>query len=190
MKSNIQTRAAQLAFCAFSLGAIGLQAQNLLLNGDFSAGNQGFASGYSFVVSGTSQSPNTIGIRTSSQDYNPGFVPFADHTTGTGNMLLVDGSQSSGVTVWSETVSVAPNAPYLFSGWVTAADDSNLPTLRFFINGVAVGSDLALSTPAGQWQKFLITWNSGTNTSATLSVEDENTVSYGNDFAQCVCLWC
>jgi hypothetical protein len=182
MKYKIQNLSA-LFISTVVLTATHLRAQNLLTNGDFSSGSQGFFSAYSFVASGTSQSPNTFGIRSSSVDYNPAFTAFSDHTTGTGNMMLVDGSLGAGTTVWSETIPVTTNSPYIFSGWVTAADSSNVPTLRFFINGTPVGSDLTLSSAAGQWQQFLIVWNSGANTSAALSIEDENTVSLGNDFA-------
>jgi hypothetical protein len=98
-------------------------------------------------------------------------------------MMLVDGSSAANTIVWSETVPVTNNAQYVFSGWTTASDSANVPTLRFFINGVQVGSDLTLSTAAGQWQQFVIVWNSGTNISATPSVVDENLVAEGNDFA-------
>jgi len=160
-------------------------AQNLLTNGDFSGGNAGFSSGYTFVASGVSQTPGTCGIRTNSQDFNPAYTLFSDHTTGNGNMLLLDGSPGTTTIAWTESVSVMTNAQYAFSCWATSSDPFNVPTLQFSINGIQVGPEITLSTDSGQWQQFLAVWNSGATNSATLSVVDENPMgyAYGNDFA-------
>src|SRR4051812_6854698 len=85
---------------------LAVRAQNLLTNGNFSAGNTGFTSEYVFVNSGVSTTPGTYGIRTNSQSYNPNFNLFGDHTTGNGNMMLVDGHPTPNRTVWSETIPV------------------------------------------------------------------------------------
>ena len=184
MKHNNQSSLVPALLLAGCLLTTALHAQNLLVNGDFSAGNSGFTSGYTFSPSGQSAVAGTYGIRSLSQDFNAGYSYFTDHTTGGGNMMLVDGSTSGGVTVWRETVSVAPNGNYVFSGWATAADNANVPTLRFFINGVQAGSDLTLSAASpGVWQQFSVTWGAGANTSATISIVDENQLSFGNDFA-------
>jgi hypothetical protein len=160
-------------------------AQNLVTNGDFAAGNVGFTSDYAFVASGTSSQPGTYAIRTDSQSFNAGNVEFADHTTGTGNMMLVDGRFN--FTAWSETISANPNTSYNFAVWVASSNnDVNQPTLRLLVNSVQVGSDFAL-TPgtAGQWVNLAAIWNSGGSTSATLSIVDVNSNDFaaGNDFA-------
>ena len=157
--------------------------QNLIVNGDFSAGNTGFTSGYTFSPSGQSAVADTYGIRTSSTDFNSGYNYFGDHTTGSGNMMLVDGSTTGSAVVWQETVSVAPNTIYAFSGWATASDNENVPTLRFYINGVQAGSDFTLSTSPGLWQQFDAVWNSGAGGTATIALVDLTTPSLGNDFA-------
>jgi hypothetical protein len=158
-------------------------AAELILNGDFSAGNTGFGSDYSFIPApSTSVTPGTFAIRTNPQAFNAGLAAFGDHTTGTGNMMVVDGSAGR---VWTETVSVVPNAPYFLSAWIASASSSNLATLRFSINGTQVGSDFALPSTAGLWQNFSTTWNAGASTSATLTVADMNPTPLlaGNDFA-------
>ena len=175
------------AFCHVLAATIaGLQvafAQNLLVNGDFSAGNSGFSTDYIFVSSGQSQTPDTFGIRTNGLDFNPAYASFGDHTTGTGMMMLLDGYPAPDKNAWSETIGVTTNTDYLFSGWAASADPFNPGTLRFLINGTPVGVDLILSSNAGTWTNFVATWNSGTNHTATLAIVDVNTVSYGNDFA-------
>lgn len=166
-----------------SLIAIPLGAQNLLVNPDFSAGNTGFSTDYIFVNSGQSTTPDTYGVRTNSQNFNTNYVAFGDHTTGTGNMMLLDGYPVANKTAWTQTVTTQTNKAYTFSGWATASDATNFPALRFSINGTQVGSDFALSTNAGAWQPFSVTWNSGTQTSATIAIKDTITLDFGNDFA-------
>jgi len=183
MKSRLQTLSGLLAACAVILSPASGHAQNLLQNGAFSAGNTGFTSAYGFVSSGPSTSVGTYGIRSSSTDFNPGYNSFGDHTTGSGNMMLVDGSASGSAVVWQETIAVAPNTTYAFSGWATASDNENVPTLRFYINGAQVGSDFTLSTSPGQWQQFSTAWNSVAGGTATIAVVDLTTPSLGNDFA-------
>jgi hypothetical protein len=154
---------------------------DLIINGNFDAGFTGFSSSYNFVASGQG-TPGDFGIRTFSQDFNSGFDAFMDHTTGTGNMMLVDGSPTPNVTVWQESVSVSPATDYTFSAFATAADGVDTPTLRFLINSVQIGSDLLLVTP-GNWQNFTNVWNSGASTTATITIVDTKTATLGNDFA-------
>jgi hypothetical protein len=169
-----------LALLSFPLAAT---ANNLLVNGDFSAQNTGFSSGYSFVASGQSTLVGSYGIRTMSTDFNTGYAAFGDHTTGSGYMLLLDGAPSSSTIAWSETVAVQTNQSYYFSAWLTSSDSTSPATVRFGINGTQVGSDLTLSSAAGQWQNFNLVWNSTTNTNALITIADENTINVGNDFA-------
>ena len=161
------------------------EAQNLLTNGNFSAGNTGFTNDYIYVPSGVSQTPGTYAVRTNSQDFNPAYTLFYDHTTGSGNMLLIDGLPGTTKFAWAETVSVTTNTQYTFSCWATSSDPYNVPTLQFSINGNQIGSEITLSTNSGYWQQFIATWNSGVNNSAAISVVDDNPngYTYGNDFA-------
>jgi hypothetical protein len=176
-------RTQTLLFCVAAFGAFQIHAQNLLVNGNFSGGNTGFTTSYGFVSSGVSTTPGTYGIRTKARDFNPAYESFGDHTSGTGNMMLVDGHPTANQTVWVQTVTVQTNTVYTFAGRVTASDSANVPVLRFAINGIQIGSDFTVSTNAGQWQQFLATWNSGSQTSAAISIRDILTIDFGNDFA-------
>jgi hypothetical protein len=40
-----------------------------------------------------------------------------------------------------------------------------------------------LTTNAGVWESFTAVWNSEANTSAAITISDDNTISFGNDFA-------
>ena len=154
-----------------------------VVNGDFSAGNTGFTSSYSFVASGTSTTPGTYGVRTNSQSFNPGYNLFFDHTSGSGNMMLVDGSSDTSAVVWQETLSVATNTAYIFSAWAAPANGSNPAGLIFSVNGSQVGGTLNLTNTPGVWQHFFAVWSSGNATNATLRITDNNSVALGNDFA-------
>lgn len=46
--------------CILNLSPLTAGAQNLFVNGDFSAGNTGFTTGYNVIVSGPSASPGTF----------------------------------------------------------------------------------------------------------------------------------
>src|SRR5262245_4163680 len=161
----------------------GFAAANLLVNGDFSSGNAGFTTGYSFAPSGQSAVISTYGIRSSSIDFNSGYNSFGDHTTGSGKMMLIDGSGAAETVAWSETVTVETNKTYVFSGWAASSDGSNPATLHVTINGTQVGADLQLSSTGGQWQKFSFAWSSGPSQSAQISIVDANLIALGNDFA-------
>ncbi len=98
-------------------------------------------------------------------------------------MLLVNGSPVPDVNVWKQTVAVVPNTNYAFATWVQALYPPNPAQLSFSINGKDVGSQITASLPTCTWDRFFTTWNSGSNTTATISIVNKNTFVQGNDFA-------
>jgi hypothetical protein len=158
-------------------------AQALLVNGDFELGNTGFSSSYTFSP-GNLFPEGTYDVATNPQADNSNFSPCGDHTTGTGNMMIVNGAVQPNMIVWSETVTVLPNRTYNFSGWATSVFPTSPAHLQFLvnINNVPIG-ELQLSSTTCQWQPFTASWFSGTSTTATLSIVDLNTDAFGNDFA-------
>ena len=170
----------------YYLTANSLLAENLVINGDFSAGNVGFTSTYTYSVP-----PSTILIEGDYSVYNDpfgvhtGFSVFGDHTTGTGNMMIINGGATAS-SVWCETIPVTPNTNYDFSAWF--ADCSSItvgayvPVLQFMVNGVLIGTPTAISAAVGTWMNFSATWNSGLSTTASICIYDETTATTGNDF--------
>ena len=154
---------------------------NVITNGNFSAGNTGFTSGYSFAASNNTEGQYFVG--NSPQAWNAALSNCPDHTSGTGNMLLVKGSPTANVRVWTQTVPVIPNTNYAFSSWIQALFAPNPAQLGFSINGSDVGGLITASLPTCTWSQFYTTWNSGSNTSALISIVNKNTVVQGNDFA-------
>jgi hypothetical protein len=161
---------------------------NLVVNGDFESGNTGFTSGY---VYGNVNGPTTYTITTNPSQADgayPDWYNGGDHTSGKGNMLVVNGANSATTPIWEETVTVTPNTTYTFSYWGAEVDhdSSSLPRLQLNINGSPVGDNsIQEKSPdnGGSWEKFTFTWNSGSSTSATLALFDLNTDTGWNDFA-------
>ncbi|CAN5413857.1 hypothetical protein BH11BAC3_BH11BAC3_33040 [soil metagenome] len=158
-----------------------MQGINLISNGDFSLGNTGFTSQYNYANPNTKEGEYFVG--TSAQAWNGLLGNCTDHTTSSGNMMLVNGAPVADVNVWTETVAVTPNTNYAFSTWIQALYPPNPAQLSFSINGGTLGNLITASLPTCTWTQFYTTWNSGNNTSATISIVNKNTLVQGNDFA-------
>ncbi len=154
---------------------------NLITNGNFSAGNTGFSSQYFYTSNNTKDAEYFVG--TSPQAWYFAHFPCTDHTTGNGNMMLVNGSEIADLEVWKTTVTVTPNTNYSFSTWISSISNPNPAQLAFSINGNSLGSLINATVPPCNWNQFYTTWNSGNATSATISIINKNTIFFGNDFA-------
>ncbi|MGG9964515.1 LamG-like jellyroll fold domain-containing protein [Ferruginibacter sp. SUN106] len=155
---------------------------NLIPNGDFSSGNTGFTSDYSYQTSNTVANA-VYGVTTNAQTWNAGASPCLDHTTGTGNMLVANGATVPGVKLWKSSFSVTPNTSYQFSAWIQSVSLANFAVFKFYINGVQFGPTLNAPSVACQWVQQKLNWNSGNNTTVDLSLEDFTYNANGNDFA-------
>jgi len=158
-------------------------AGNLIANGDFSAGNSGFGSGYSFAATDDCMPPGVYDVVLHPVDCHPYWASFGDHTSGDGQMMTINGADVASVEVWSETVSVVPETQYYFSTWIASSHPASPAMLDFSINGASIGTTFAASTMPGIWQQFYTSWYSGSSTSAQLSLVNQNTALFGNDFA-------
>lgn len=167
---------------------------NIVTNGDFSSGNTGFNSSYTYMTTGSFcptcccgvlSLEGTYTVGANPNTYHTNFTAFGDHTTGSGKMLIVNGASVTGVTVWKENIPIMPNTNYVFSVWATSVNPASPAILNFSINGSALGTiSLSGSVADGTWQYFTTTWNSGsTSGSVPIALVNQNTASGGNDFA-------
>jgi|GEM_PF-698937 len=163
-----------------------LQPGNLVFNGDFSLGDTAFTSAYPYVSGAGSLVPaGVFAITTDPHLDHPGAASFGDHTTGTGNMMAINGA-SAPIDVWCQTISVTPNTYYDFSAWFanwSADTTDNLPVIEFEIDGVSMGGPFSFPHADGAWTQYANSWYSGTNTTATICIHDSVTAASGNDFA-------
>ncbi len=192
-KENVADTSFAINYTAKSPGTYilktGKLGPNLITNGDFSSGNTGFTTGYAYTIgnfpAGVGGKYNIVSDNTNNTwAYNA-----KDHTNGTGKFMFIDGNSVLGIKVWSQSITVTPNTDYVFSAWVhnLSPGGTNNPKLNFDINGANIGGLYSVFSDVNgavgrQWNQFYTTWNSGVNTSITISIEDNVTGSY-NDFA-------
>jgi hypothetical protein len=169
-------------------------AANLVINGDFEAGNEDFASDYTYVAVasqdpglGTMEPEQTYAVGTDPWLYHELWSRFWDHTKGdgTGLMMIVNGAdQVAGQRVWYNDVpiAVAADTDYTFSFWGATSYPAAYATLKVYINEVQVGTYQAPSVVA-TWTKFSVAWNSGGATAASIKLICDTLVHTGTDFA-------
>ncbi len=164
---------------------------DLLTNGDFSAGNTGFTSGYTYVPNNTTNLDEgiySVGTTPSNVNYfwtNPSSVTdtVSNSPLPAGNMLFVNGA-STPTTVWSQTVSgLNANTDYTFSGYLASLHASNPAILTITAGSQTILADLSAPVTAGVWAGFQTIFNTMGSTSVTFTIEDMNTAPSGNDFA-------
>lgn len=163
---------------------------NIVVHGDFEGGNTNTANNFTTAyIPGTGGSWGLLSnggqyaIATNPSLTHTNFVSCTDHTSGTGNMLVANGSWNPGTVVWSQTVPVNTNTDYLFSFWATnVVNNPNTSDLQLYINGSPIGP-VNSTTTSCTWLQINDVWNSGANTSAVLSIINQSTAASGNDFA-------
>ncbi len=155
---------------------------NVIINGDFSQGNTGFSCNYNYNSNLVPEGNYYVG--TNPHTFHGGFVNFYDHTSGSGNMMIVNGAGVPNTNVWCQTVPVTPNTDYDFATWACNVSNSGSPALlQFSINGQPLGSIFSVNAVTCIWNQFFAIWNSGSNTTATICIVNQNTTLVGNDFA-------
>ncbi len=158
-----------------------IEGENLVTNGSFTNGNTDFISEYSYTPTNVVEGEYFVGK--DPRTWNISLDRCSDHTTAAGQMMLVNGSQSAGTTIWSQNITVKPNTNYSFSAWLQSVWTPNPANVQFLINGVAVGAPVSAPLPVCTWSKASAIWNSAGNTNITISMVNLNTGVNGNDFA-------
>lgn len=170
--------------------SIFMDSTNLVQNGDFELGDTLFSSAHTYgnfaggnplqLLWGAGQ----YAIATNPNSTHSGFASCTDHTSGSGNMMVVNGATTPNMTIWCQTISVTPNTNYFFSAWFTSVHSSNPAQLSFTADGVALGTNISLSSTTCLWQNFAQTWSSGpSQNSVTICITNQVLGGGGNDFA-------
>jgi gliding motility-associated-like protein len=158
--------------------------ENLVMNGDFENGNTGFTSGYQYAALNSDEGQYVVGSNAQIWHGGSGMEPCPDHTTGRGNMMIVNGAPQAGVSVWtSNPMNVAANTNYAFSVWIESVDIFSPSSLQFSINGTPLGNPVNADSISCSWHHYYTIWNSGSANSATVSLINNNIARFGNDFA-------
>lgn len=149
-----------------------------IVNGDFEAGDSGFSSDYSV---GSLYDPAVYGVGTDPSLFHGAWASFGDHTSGSGNMLIVNGGMDASVDFWKSSASLATGT-YELSFYATSTYPESPAKIQLLVNGSMVGDTGTLSPATGEWTKysFAFTASSGMN---SFSLRDLDTHFSGNDFA-------
>lgn len=153
---------------------------NLITNGNFTSGNTGFSSSYTYT--NNLWPAGTYFVGPNANAVHPLFPSVVDHTTGSSNYMIINGTQTAGLNLWCQTLTVSPNTTYDFSTWVASIVSGSPAVLQFSINGVLIGTPFNASPVVGQWNQFNATWFSGAATTAQICIVNQNTAGSGNDF--------
>jgi hypothetical protein len=183
-----------LAGVLLTLSATASQAAtNLVVNGDFSQGNTGFTTGYTYVAprSGAMMPETVYTIAADPRAVHPYWVGLGDDNA----RLIVNGATHAGVTVWQESLATTTGQAYQFSA--SAADvccNGDHPghyaasELEFQVStdGFATFQTLATinTTPPGDAGQFQTATADFTAAGAVqIRIIDALTGRVGNDFA-------
>lgn len=158
--------------------------KEFIFNGDFSLGNKGFITNYEY--SQDLLSPE--GYYTVTDNPNKIywlFSPCRDHTTGRGNMMVVNGCTLPNFIVWAQEVKdIQPFNEYYISFWVCSVFEENTAILEVSVNGeVLKPNPIYLPWETCNWINVKYIWNSKENTKAFIKILDINRTAKGNDFA-------
>jgi hypothetical protein len=180
-------------------------ANEMVVNGDFEAGNTGFFSGYTYkpdlpglVPAGQGElyddsGTNGYSITTSGQNVHVNFWGF-DHTSGSGNFMAVNGHGNT-IVIWREgPITVVPGTKYYFSAYAISLNSAgNYANLQFSINGSTSGLTQTSTgvlparpqnnNPPFNWIRFYGNWVAPAGvTTATIQIVDLVSALGGNDF--------
>lgn len=165
--------------------ALPLAAQANIVNGDFSAGNTGFTSGYTYTAptNNALYPESTYTVDTNARNVHDQWTSFGDHTTGSGNYMIVNGTNQPNTVVWqgNNDTALTIGQSYTISAWVSKLYPDNPAALQFELNGDVLSATPFSATGTGQWQKFTATFTA-TSALSNFAVRDRVLALGGNDF--------
>jgi hypothetical protein len=158
---------------------------NLFTNGNFSAGNTGFSSAYTYT---TTYSPCNYYV--ASGWFGTSFgTSDTDHTPSADNMYMSIDGCTSPRKIWEETIGVVPGNMYQFSFWATDAYLTQ-PIFEVHFIGDVSGDNIVATingnagTPTGfNWTEYGVKcWRSGRDKTLTVRIINRQTAYNGDDF--------
>lgn len=181
-----------LSFCCVSAFAqcpdgYELADTNLVFNGDFSYGNQGFKTDYVYDrgYHWSKLNQNPWGVYTIAHLPRYTNKAFADcHSAdGTHNPFMCgDGHFRREQTVWEQNVKVKPNTNYVFRASFTATSfiTGVFPAFQFYLDGEK--SKILDVVDTCEWVTYERLWNSNSKRRANISIVNYEIQRQGNDF--------
>ena len=154
---------------------------NLVVNGDFEAGNTGFTSEYTFKadVAGNSEliPATTYGVGASAAAYHPQFVGVGR----SGNHMIVNGNVGTIKTVWAQSLNVVSGKEYNYSAYVQNVFPTSPGIIRFYAGSTLVGT--VSPTGIATYAEFAGSFTATTTGAIELKIVSSNLAATGNDFS-------
>jgi hypothetical protein len=177
--------------CRFSLGLCsialafgfgrGAVAQNLFANPGFEAGNTGFQSDYGYS-SGGNCCEGQYTVRATPNTFNGAFVNPPPVSSGSVQMMIVNGSQQPGLRVWFQSIAVTAGVTYQLQLWGCTAVVGGSAVLQWQIQGTPIGSPFVLPDVTAQWAQNTASWTAPSTGTVEIAIRNLNTARFPNDF--------
>ena len=184
-------RALLLTTTALMMAGSASAAANLIVNGDFEAGNTGFTSDYTYVMPAGQMSlypEATYTVDTNANNVHNLWASYGDHTTGSGKYLIVNGA-SSPATVWQSSAVVLGTGTYAFTAYVASSYPTSPAVLSFTAtSGAGPSAATTIATydapsTTGVWGNVsgIYTVTKG-GADVSFAITNANIAQNGNDF--------
>ncbi|MDB4346713.1 gliding motility-associated C-terminal domain-containing protein [bacterium] len=149
-------------------------------NGNFSSGNTGFLTAYTYNATSI-WNEGTYAVGPNPNAVHPNFSSWGDHTTGTGNYMLVNGSTGGNKILWRQIVSFPPGVQVTMRWWmltfVTPAG-----SLQLKLAGTNIGNAASTPNSTGVWAQTTRTFTVPASGNATINLVTTSAALSGNDF--------
>ncbi len=161
--------------------------ENKVANGDFEKGNIDIGTHYKYTNKrsypyGPMVDEGEYGVTNRPKTIHHMFNNCGDHTTGKGQMMVVNGSDKPGKLIWLELFKVKPNTRYEFSCWVSSAVGHAPAELEIQVKYKTV-KRFSLSRQTCHWQQLKITVTTPADAKyVAISLVNSNRIMDGNDF--------
>ncbi len=155
---------------------------NLLTNGAFELGNTGFSSDATFSP-GPFLAFGEYTVGTEASVFNGGWAQ-SDHTSGSGNFLIVDGISGAPTVAWRNSIALALGQTYTFRAYVNnivSGQQIADPVMELRVNGATIAGPLSLPESPDEWQELSGTFVAS-SAMTLLEVVSTSTAFNGNDF--------
>lgn len=153
--------------------------QNLVVNGDFEAGNTGFGSDLAYSPTDFTP-PEVYSVDTNPNNHHNAWLSYGDHTSGSGLMLIANGSINPVLSrIWFQTLNLTPGASYDFEAFVRSSYDA-VEGVYLSVDGVTVaGSAFSFGNSAWTgWNSSFVYTGSGTS---VIGIHTASSEFNGND---------
>jgi len=152
---------------------------NLTVNGNFSAGNTGFTTDFTYNTN-LNLGDGHYWIGTNAASHHPQFSG-----TGSGSFMIVNaGWAAAHFMVWCQDVSVCPEQTYTLSYRARTVSNATPARLQWWIDGTASGPEVNLPDYNTGWQTITHSWTSPSAAGPTASfcLRAMSGEGVGNDF--------